>query len=229
VRAFCFLLCGILAAQSPPRFGVAVGASTLGAEVQAATAVMPSANVRFGFNAFSYNDTFASHGIGYKGTLNLRSAEVLYDQFIKGPLHVSGGLLIYDGNKVDGAASVPAGQTFTLGGTTYFSQPGNAISGTGRVETRKVSPMVLIGFGNLLPRSAKHFTVNFDVGVVFQGSPNARLRLKGGACVVAGVCLDAATNTEVQTNIAAEQTHISDSLMPFRYYPVVSLTFGYKF
>jgi hypothetical protein len=222
------MACGLLGAQPLPRFGVAIGASTLGAEVQAATAVTHSANLRFGFNAFSYGDTFSSHGIGYDGTLTLRSAEILFDQYIRGPVHVSPGLMFYDGNKAEAAASVAGGQAFTLGGATYVSQPGNPIGGTGTVDTRKVAPMILIGFGNLLPRSARHFTVNFDAGVVFQGAQHVRLALNGGACV-ANACLDAATNAIVQTNILAEQNRIENNLTAFRYYPVVSLTFGYKF
>jgi hypothetical protein len=217
-------------APSLPRFGLAVSVSTLGAGIQAATAVTGRSNVRFGFNDFSYSTTLNRDGIAYKGTLSLRSVEILYDQYVRGPFHISPGVMIYDGNKGSANASAPSSQSFTLGGTAYYSQPGNPITGTGTIAGRKVAPMILIGFGNLLPRSAGHFTMNFDLGVVFQGSPSAALNLNGGACVgPTGGCLNASTDSTIHGNVLSEQNSINNSLVPFKYYPVVSLSFGYKF
>ena len=127
-------------------------------------------------------------------------------------------------------ASVPGGQSFSLGNATYYSQTGNPVGGTAAISARKVAPMVLIGFGNLVPRSSRHFSVNVDLGVVFQGSPNATLQLSGGACSgPASGCRDVATDSVVRANLVVEQDQLNNSLAPFRYYPVVSLTFGYKF
>src|ERR1035438_796535 len=126
---------------SLPRFGLAVGVSTLGASIQAETAVTRRSNVRFGFNDFSYSDTVNKDGIAYTGTLNLRSAEILYDQYVAGPFRISPGVMIYDGNKGTANVSVPAGQPFTLGGATYYGQAGNPIAGTGAIGgARKVAP-----------------------------------------------------------------------------------------
>ncbi|HUI54918.1 MAG TPA: hypothetical protein VLY04_08095 [Bryobacteraceae bacterium] len=214
-----------------PHFGLAVGAGTLGATIQAATAVTRRSNVRFAFNDFSYNATFNKDGVAYNGSLNLRSAEILYDQYLAGPIHISPGVMIYDGNKASGNASVPAGSKFSLGDVDYYSQAGNPLTGTGAISARKVSPMVLIGFGNLLPRSKRHFSLNFDLGVVFQGSPSATLGLAGGACTPtpAANCQNAATSSSVQANVQSEQTKINNSASVFKYYPVITLTFGYKF
>src|ERR1017187_9322168 len=149
---------------------------------KAATAVTRHSNVRFGFNDFSYSTTTSKDGIAYNATLNLRSAEILYDQSIVGSLDISPGVMIYDGNKGTGNASVSAGQSFTLGGQAYYSQAGNPITGAAVIGFRKAAPMLLFGFGNLLPRSRRHFTMNLDLGAVFQGSPSAVLNLNGGAC-----------------------------------------------
>ncbi len=90
--------------------------------------------------------------------------------------------------------------------------------------------MVLIGIGNLLPRSGRHFTVNLDAGVVFQGSPKASLNLRGSACSFSGgFCQDVASTPAIQSNIQAEQTKINNSVDIFKYYPVVSFGIGYKF
>ena len=218
------------AGQELPKFGIGVKASTLGIGVEAGTAVTRKSNVRVGFNAFDLNLNYKKDGANYDGKLILRSFNVLYDQYIAGGFHVSPGLLMYNNNHADATASVPAGSPFTLGGATFYSDRTNPVGGTGTLKLGKAAPMVLFGFGNLLPRSERHFAVNFEFGVVFQGSPDVKLNLTGSTCNSQGnSCLNVGSNPEVQTQIKAEQTKINDSLLPFKYYPVVSLGIGYKF
>jgi hypothetical protein len=226
------VLTGTLAAQSDlPRFGIGVSASTLGIGIQAATAVTHKSNIRAGFNIFDYNDSFSKDGVNYNGTLNLRSAQVTYDQYIVGGFHISPGVLIYDGNKGSATATVNAGQSFSPGNTTYFSGQTNPVAGAGSIKFNKAAPMILLGVGNILPHGKKHFGVSFEAGVVFQGSPKAVLNLSGNACGINAVtgCLNAATDPTVQANVQSEQTKINNSLDPFKYYPIISLTFSYKF
>ena len=154
---------------SLPRFGIGVNAGTLGAGIQAATAVTRKSNVRVGFNYFSYtgSTTGNNNGINFNGTLRLESAEVLYDQYLIGGFHVSPGVALYYGNQATGTAVLPAGQSFTLNSVQYYSSAANPVTGTGSLTSDKVAPELLFGFGNLLPRSARHFTVSFDAGVIF--------------------------------------------------------------
>lgn len=217
--------------QSLPRFGIEVSAGTLGAGIQAATAVTHRSNVRFGFNYFSYSGSTSKDNIAYNGTLRLESGEVLYDQYLFGGVHISPGVMIYDGNQGTANAVVSGAQTFSLNGVSYYSANASPVTGTASITSRKVAPELLIGFGNLLPRSTRHFTVNFDLGVVFQGSANAKLNLGGSTCPSDGVnnCVAISNNPAVQSNVVAEQTKINSSLGPFKFYPVIRLGFGYKF
>ncbi len=214
-------------------FGIGLTASTLGAGVQAAVSVSKYSNVRGGFNAFNYTDNFTKDGVNYSGTLKLRSAQVTYDQYFPhlGGFHISPGALIYDDNSGNATANVPGGQSFTLGSTTYYSSSTNAVNGNGAITFSKAAPMVLFGFGNLLPRSKRHFGVNFEAGVVFQGSPNAKLNLAGSSCLINATtgCVNAATDPGVQSNVQSEQTKLNNDLSPFKYYPVISIGFSYKF
>jgi hypothetical protein len=214
-----------------PRFGIGVTASTLGAGIQAATSVTHSSNLRVGFNGFNYTDNFSKDGINYNAELKFRSVQATFDQYIKGGFHISPGILIYNGNEGSANAAVPGGQSFSLGGTNYYSSSTNPVAGAGRVTFNKVAPMILIGFGNLLPRSQRHFGLNLDAGVAFEGSPKAALNLAGNACLTSTqvACLNAATDPTVQSNVQAEQTKLNNSLSPFKFYPVVALTFSYKF
>ena len=204
--------------------------STLGVGAEAATSLTRSLNLRGGFNLFSYNRGFTHDGITYKGQLNLRSGELHVDWYPFGHgFHLSPGLLIYNGNGATANASVPGNSTFTLGGTTYTSDPTNPIAGKGKLDFVKAAPTVLFGFGNLVPRSS-HFSVNFETGVVFQGSPRTTLNLTGNACDSTGAnCVNAATDPTVQANVLSEQTKVNNKLSPFKYYPVISIGFGYRF
>lgn len=210
--------------------GVGVRLSLLGPGAEAAVSLSKHFNVRGGFNYFSYGRDFTHDGVTYKGQLDLRSGEAHLDWSPLGQwFHVSPGVLVYNGNKLSGNANVPGNSTFTLGGTTYLSDPSNPIGGNGRVDFRKVSPTAMIGFGNLVPRH-KHFTVTTDLGVVFQGTARTKLQLTGNACAPNGTnCVNAATDPNVQTNVLAEQTKINNKLSPYKYYPVLSFGFGYRF
>jgi len=214
-----------------PRFGAGVKASTLGIGVEGAAAVTGRSNVRFGVNQFNYSETLAAHGINYDAKLKLSSLQLNYDQYLVRGFHISPGLLFNNGNKADATAFVPGGESFTLGGARYYSSLSNPISGLANVKVQKTAPMVLMGFGNLLPRSGRHFGVNLEGGVVFQGSPETTVSLAGAACAVSPTsgCANANADPIVQSNLRLEQNKLNDDLRPLRYYPVVSLGISWQF
>jgi hypothetical protein len=214
--------------------GVAIGiggkVSTLGVGAEGALAVTESGNLRVGFNFFDYSRTFSKSGINYNGELDLRSFQITYDQYLISGLHISPSLLAYNGTHVDAAAAVPAGRSFSLGGTTYFSGQTNPINGTGTATVRKVAPAILLGFGTLVPRSRRHLGFNVDAGVVFQGSPTTKLNLTGSACVVNSTtaCLNAGSDPTVQANVHKEEAQLNKNLEPIKYFPVVSIGMSWK-
>jgi len=217
------------ASRETGQVGIDIRLSTLGAGAEVAISLNHKLNVRGGINIFQYNRSFNHDGIAYKGQLNLRSGEAHLDWYPFGHgFHLSPGLLVYNGNGVTATANVPGGSTFTLGGTSYTSDPSNPIAGTGKLDFVKVVPTAMFGFGNLVPRT-RHFTLNFEMGAVFQGSARTKLNLTGNACPNGINCVNAATDPTVQANVLAEQTKIDNKLSPFKYYPVISLGFGYRF
>jgi len=214
-----------------PGVGVGVRASSLGVGGEVAVGVTRWINLRGGFNWLTYSRSFSKDGITYNGQLNLLSAEAHVDVFpFAGRFHVSPGLLAYNGNNITANAAVPGGQPFTLGGTAYLSDPTNPITGKGKLNFVKAAPMILVGWGNLVPRKHSHFSYSTELGVVFQQAPRTTLSLAGNACSTNGlVCVNAATDPNVQASIAAEVAKINKSTSPFKYYPVVSIGVGYKF
>jgi hypothetical protein len=211
--------------------GVGVKVSLLGAGIEAATPITYRTNLRFGFNAFGYSRGFTNDGVGYNADLTFRSFETHFDWFpFAGRFHLSPGLMVYNGNQIKATAGVPIGQQFTLGGTTYTSDSTNPIAGTGKIGFNKVAPSFLLGWGNLLPRSNSHFSIPFEFGVLFQGSPKAALNLTGSACDANGLgCHDISTDTTFQNNVIAQQNKLNSDMSFFKFYPVISLGFGYKF
>jgi hypothetical protein len=209
--------------------GVGVKVSTLGIGGEVAVGLSQRSNVRFGFNAFSYGNTFNKDGATYKGTLDLRSAQATYDIFPVRWFHISPGVLLYNGNKVTAKVSVPGGQTFTLSNTTYLSDAADPVTGTGKLTVYKAAPMVLFGIGNLVPRSG-HFSASFEIGAAYQGPPRVALNLGGSACDSSGLfCRSISSDPTIQSNISAEQTKLNKSASPYKFYPVLSFGFGYRF
>jgi len=213
-----------------PHLGVGVKVGSLGIGIQVGTALASRVNLRGGANFFSYSDTLSKDGVNYDGTLHLRSVEAKLDLFVAGGFRVTPGILIYNDNNISATASVPGGQSFTLGGVSYYSSAANPINGTAALTLTKTAPTLGIGFGNLLPRSNRHFSLSTDLGVVFQGSPQFALALGGSSCTPNGtICVPINSIPGTADNIKAQQQKISDDLKPFQYYPELSVMFGWKF
>jgi hypothetical protein len=219
--------------KSSPRVGVGVIAGTVGIGGDIAVRVIHSANVRFGFSALGISHDFSQDGVTYGARFRPEAAQLTFDWFFFHGVHLSPGLLIYNGTKVTGTATSPAGTSFTLNNVTYQSSSANPLTGALAVTFRKTAPMVLFGFGNLVPRGSRRWSVTFDVGAAFSGSPKTALSFTGFACkppnTSGPTCLNVATDPTVQANVVGEQASVNDKLKFFKYYPVVQLGFGYSF
>src|SRR5579862_389554 len=212
------------------RVGIGVKVSTLGVGVEVATPLAGKFNLRSGFNMFRYSRTITNDGIPYNGQLQFQSAEAHLDWFPFGGFHVSPGILFYNGNQVTATAAVPGGQTFSVGGTSYQSDIVTPVTGTGKMNFVKVSPSIMVGVGNLIPRNGRHYSFLFEVGAAYQGSARVALNLAGNVCDTSGLnCRAISSDATVQANILAQQVKIQNDVNPYRFYPVVSLGVGFNF
>ncbi len=196
----------------------------------------PKVAVRGGFNFLSYSHTFDQDGTNYDASLKLQSLEVALDLMIAGGFRFSPGLLLYNNNHLDATLAVPPSTTFSLGGVNYISQAGTPIGGTGLLDFKRVAPVLGIGFGSMVPQGDRHFTAQFDLGVVFQGTANVALALTGNGCLVLpnGTpvgCAPVNSLPGVAANIASEQSKVADNdfVKLLKMYPVLSIGFGWKF
>lgn len=212
------------------RMGVGISLSpTLGPGAEVAYEVTHRINVRGGFNYFSYSANFNNSGVSYGGTLKFESGEVHLDYFLWRSLHVSPGILFSPGNLLSANLSVPAGNTFTLSGTTYESSSASPISGTGSLKFNTVAPSILFGLGNLVPRGRRRVSMKFEIGGAYRGTPGTVLNFTGTACLQNGTnCLPVNNNPAFQSSVAAQQTKFNNDISFLKFYPIISLGVGFR-
>jgi hypothetical protein len=226
---------GPAAAQSDlgphSRVGVAVNVSTLGLGVDTAFPVLERANVRVGFNAFELNHDFDNDGLALAANLRLRSFGLHFDWFaFGGGFHISPGLMLYNANSVRAVATVPPGRPFSLGDENLISNPANPVTGSASISFEKMAPTIRIGWGNIIPRGDRRWSIPFELGIVYSRAPTSILSLGGSACSQNGTnCRNIASDPTLQADVAREQNSMNSDLSLLRAIPVVSLGFSYKF
>jgi hypothetical protein len=208
-----------------PHVGIGLKMSTLGAGVELATPITERTNLRVGFNDFVYARDFSYDGSLYSAQLNLFSVQANYDWFPFGnSFHLSPGLLAYNGNHLKANTSDTAASQ---------AEPGifvNPITGSARIAFGKVAPMFLMGWGNLIPRRSRRFSIPFEFGVVYHGEPKTSLHMNPIICPAGDmVCLEASADPSIQSGFQSEQVEIRKEVSPYKLYPVISLGFGYRF
>jgi len=155
--------------------------------------------------------------------------DALWDVFpFGGRFHLSGGALLYNGNKLDGRANVPAGQLFDLGDDSYRSSATDPIHGTGTMRLNKLAPLAMVGFGNPA-HGEDRLAISVDVGVAFVGTPKVRLAFAGSACDTSGLNCSSATQAEFQQSVRDEEAKFNRNVSSYQFYPVVQLSIGYRF
>jgi hypothetical protein len=217
--------------QTTARAGVAVNLSTLGYGFGAAVPVAEQANVRVGFNFLNVSHDFDNDGITMAAQLKLRSVNAYFDWFpFAGSFHVSPGLMLYNGNRVEATAFTPGGTQFNLGHDTLLSNPSNPVHGDATIAFKRVAPSVTFGWGNVVPRGEKRWSIPVELGVVFSRPPTATLNLAGSACLPNGTnCRNIAAEPLLQADLRQEEANLNDDLSVLKIIPVISVGFSYGF
>jgi hypothetical protein len=187
-------------------------------------------NLRAGYSTFHYSGSFAVSGTQDIGTLKLSSIHGLIDVYPFGHrFHLSAGALVHDANRINASFLVPGGSSFTLRNLTVVSDPADPIHGRGSLRLPPFAPMLLAGWGNIVPRS-RHVSFPLEAGVVFQGPPTTGLDLAGNVCGTSdSSCLAFDQAPGALANLRAEQSKLNDEVRPYRYYPVISMGVAYRF
>jgi hypothetical protein len=202
---------GIAAADT----SVGIRAGTLGAGVELSQALSQRVAVRVNVDAYNRKQTSTEDNIQYDAKLKLQTASLLGDWFpFAGNFRVSLGAM-FNGNKLT-LKGKPTGGTFTINDVTYNASDVGSLDA--KVDFNKAAPYFGIGYGRPI-NSGLSFI--FDLGVLFQGSPKSK---------ITATCTATTPNcAQLQSDAAAEQSQLDESLRSFKYYPVISLGLAYTF
>jgi len=204
------------AAAEMPELAIGVKASTLGFGGDVIVKATDNLNARLGVQGFTYDVNKTESGIEYDADIKLLSGLVTADWFpFGGCFHLSAGALV-NGNKVDATGKAQGGTTFNIGGTIYTAAQTGALNAN--IDFNTLAPYVGIGWGNPVKKDSG-WSMFFDLGVAFQGSPDVELTATGPI----------ASDPTFQANLARERAELEDDIDEYKYYPVVSIGVSYNF
>ncbi len=203
--------------------------STLGAGVELATPLSQRTNLRAVVNSIDFGQKFDYNGGNYNAEIHFHSAEMLVDlfPFHKG-FHISPGIMVFN-NKLAAQVKVPGGQTFEFEDDELNSSTTNPLwGGATAVYGKRIAPVLMMGFSNVLPRNGRHFSAPFEFGVAYPGVAQVTAHLYGSACTSQG-CADVSTDAEAQSDVLKEQSDINSVVSKFQLYPIVSMGLAFRF
>lgn len=215
------------AISSAGNLGIAAKASTLGLGLEADYIISDTLSVRVQVNQYDYDDTFDEDGIEYEGALELSSVGALVDWHpFGGGFRISAGGFNVD-NEISGVGSGVG--TYQIGDEEYTVDVGDTLQVTSTMTLGDgFKPYLGIGWGHS-PANTGGLLLSFDVGILFQGSPEVDLDARGTAEDPFGNPVDFSTDPTVQAEVRKEERNLEDDLKEFDLYPVVSIGIGWRF
>ena len=174
-------------------------------------------NLRSGFNYGSFTMNTDWGDVEYDTELDMTSIPLLVDWYpAGGHFRITGGFYIQPGTQadIDATPSKPV----QIGSHTYGPEVIGTLSGKIEVDNT-FAPYLGIGFGNAVGRD-RRLTFSLDLGVIFQAYDVSLA--SDGPGMTAKLDL-------FREDIQKEEEKIQDDLDDFKFYPVLTLGFGYHF
>jgi hypothetical protein len=196
------------------RYAVSGKASTLGLGGEFTTVVTSNINARVGINALNIDfDDEEIEGVEFDVGIDLSSYSALLDWYVfNGSFRLSGGIISMD-NKVDLEARPT--ENIEIGDVDFTPDEVGYLYGS--IENDEVVPYVGIGWGNPLTAD-RRWGFTCDFGVAFTSSPDVTLTAIGG------------TNPSgLEEELAKQRNDIEDFFDKFKLYPIIALSFFYRF
>jgi len=198
------------------RYAVSAKGGTLGLGGEFTTALTSNINARVGINALDIDfDDQEIEDVEFDLGIDLSSYSVLVDWYaFNDSFRISGGIISMD-NEVDLEARGPSGEFQEIGDVEYDWDDIGTLYGS--IESDEVAPYVGIGWGNPLTHN-KRWGFTCDFGVAFTSSPDVTLTASGGT-------MPAGFDAE----LTKLQGDIEDFFDKFNLYPVIAVSFFYRF
>jgi hypothetical protein len=217
--------------------GVKFGLAGVGFDV--ATPLVPQRlNLRGGASFISYTpSTIVVDNLNINGAIKFQNADLMVDFFpFHGRFRLSAGATVYNNTGLTATLSVPTGQSFSVGGTDYYSEPYNATTnpagpitgaGTFTFGGNNVVPRVTIGTGNMLPKKGR-ITFQSEIGFEYFSAPSVVYNITGTGCQNYNAGVYSNCGPIPQSNITSEQNTLQSDLYDLRFYPIVSFGLGFR-
>lgn len=205
------LLCAALsaAAASAQAGGIGLRAGTTGVGADLGFDIAPTLGGRIGLSAMNFDLDVDTSDVRYDGKAKILTGSLLLDWSPAGPFRITGGFMP-NRNKIDLTGQPTGGGAFIPAGSSL----------TGEVKPeRSFAPYLGVGYGNVWTKGVNFY---FDLGVMFQGSPEVTLNLNCGSASPAQCAV-------AQTQLEAERRRVQDKVDKYKYYPVanIGLTIGW--
>ncbi|RZU45344.1 hypothetical protein EV700_2163 [Fluviicoccus keumensis] len=206
--------------------GVGVKGGTLGLGAEATFKVSERFNVRASVNHFSRSDTFDESGVSYDGDATLSTYGLTADWHpFKGSFRISAGVM-NNGNEFKMVASCK--QSCDVDGNQYQSNALDPGKINAMVDFKSMAPYAGIGWGNAMSGGKWYFGA--DIGVLFQGTPQASLTATGKFDKTSGIPgTVSASDPTFQAQLKKEEASLQDDMNNFDMYPVINFNLGYRF
>lgn len=166
-----------------PHLAVGLSVGTTGAAAEASVLLPREIGFRAGFNwlqagiplSFKLPEDFGGDGtsLGFKAQLNLNHGYLLTDIYVSpnSGFHLTGGVWVGSPVLLRLYNTAPLPDALNSIGIDVDDYSVHAIDGnlSAELRTNAVKPYLGVGFGRL--HADRHWTVSFDVGVLWWGSP----------------------------------------------------------
>jgi len=201
-----------LADSAGAKVDIDVHASTLGLGAGFAIPISDNFAGRVNLNKYTYTTSFTSDSINYDASIKLESIGLLADwHLFSGVTHLTAGA-IYNNNEFNMTAT-PVGN-YVFNGVSYPASTVGTASAS--VTFNKVAPYLGLGWSGRASKTG--FSFKSDIGVMYQGSPKAKL-----------TATNPLGNAQLAADVAAAEAKMNTDLESYKLWPVISVGLGYAF
>jgi hypothetical protein len=203
------------AARNASTPGVFVGPviSTLGLGLEAGVRLNEFVGIRGGGNWFGLDFDREIDDVDYDIDATIGSIGALVDLHpFGGGFRLSGGLRL---NFTNADLTGRPTTDIEIGDDVFAADEVGTLEGEADVD--RVAPYLGIGYAGTL---APGLSLGFDLGVMYQGSPDVELDSVGGVL---------SDDAALEAALADEEEDIEDDLEDFKFYPVIGLALLYRF
>lgn len=216
ISVLLIILFGGISRVSAEPFDIALGGKvgTPGLGLELTVELLDSLNTRIGINAFTYGYDFDVDEFNYDADLNLFTGMLLADWHCFGnDFRITGGIVLNE-NEIDAVGTTDS-EIVVINDTGYRAADVGDLKTT--ISFNNFAPYFGIGWGNAV--GDNYFNFSIDLGIIFQGSPNATLSANGPL----------ASDPDFQEDLAAEANNVEEEGENIDIYPVIALGINFQF